>query len=462
MAWCKLHTDIIGDPKLLRAARKGARHLHWLPWLIAFAKAADDDGRLTVNGEPAEPEDIAPQLPGATIDSVRLCMDELESISVLYRDMDGALAFTQWEARSGRRASEDGEAVAERVRKHRAQWDAERKAEERVKEKARGALRRAMQRGEVTPQPCQECGAKQADPHHLDYTEPLKVEWLCRSHHKIRHASEQKARGGSRQPIRNGRNNSSVTADNDASLTRDNATEVEVEVEVEKREMENGNAPRPLASASTETEPLDDPEPRYLKDGFNARMKLPAEASKFVDELYGLSTVRRREDVRRQLYDAIDPSKRGAFLRRGVYVKAKDADHLARVCTAVRLDPPQQLDSAIVYVLRKLQDAETDANGRTVTEAASFDQKQTDALLERYEKAAKAAANEWVKSNREAYAAITARLGVQFPGATTDAAADGWIRIAYDGAHLSEVRKASGFPDFETWRASLNCIAKVG
>ena len=191
-------------------------------------------------------------------------------------------------------------------------------------------------------------------------------------------------------------------------------------------------------------------------------MKLPAEASKFVDELYGLATVRRREDVRRQLYDAIDPSKRGAFLRRGVYVKAKDADHLARVCTAVRLDPPQQLDSAIVYVLRKLQDAETDANGRTVTEAASFDQKQTDALLERYEKAAKAAANEWVKSNREAYAAITARLGVQFPGATTDAAADGWIRIAYDGAHLSEVRKASGFPDFETWRASLNGIAKVG
>ena len=218
-------------------------------------------------------------------------------------------------------------------------------------------------------------------------------------------------------------------------------------------------SPRPLASASTETEPLDDPEPRYLKDGFNARMKLPAEASKFVDELYGLSTVRRREDVRRQLYDAIDPSKRGAFLRRGVYVKAKDADHLARVCTAVRLDPPQQLDSAIVYVLRKLQDAETDANGRTITEAASFDQKQTDALLERYAVAAKAEANAWVAAHREEYEAIKRRLLAQFP---TAAQSDTWVKIAYDAAHLSEVRKASGFPDFDTWRANLPNIAKVG
>ena len=120
VAWCKLHTDIIGDPKLLRAARKGARHLHWLPWLIAFAKAADDDGRLTVNGEPAEPEDIAPQLPGATAADIAACVRELDAIGVMTMDDDGVHVFPQREARSGRRASEDGEAVAESVRKPRA------------------------------------------------------------------------------------------------------------------------------------------------------------------------------------------------------------------------------------------------------------------------------------------------------------------------------------------------------
>lgn len=215
--------------------------------------------------------------------------------------------------------------------------------------------------------------------------------------------------------------------------------------------------PQPLANASTETAPID--EPVIVRDYGHARpgLQLPREALQFVDELYGLSTEARRADVRRQLFDAIDPTKRGAFLRRGVYVRAKDADHLARVCTAVRLDPPQQIDSAIVYVLRKLQDAETDANGRTVTEAASFDQKQTDVLLERYEAAAKSAANAWVLNHREEYNAIKARLAAQFPGADI-VGASGWQKAAYDGAHLSEVRKASGFPDFETWRAGMTIM----
>lgn len=220
--------------------------------------------------------------------------------------------------------------------------------------------------------------------------------------------------------------------------------------------------PQPLAIASTETEPLDYPPhiPAYERKAFPG-MVMPPAVKQFVDEMYGLATEQRRWDVKRQLFDAIDPTKRGAFLRRGVYVKAKDADHLARVCTAVRLDPPQQLDSAIVYVLRKLQDAETDANGRTVTESASFDQKQTDALLERYEAAAKSAANAWVLNHRDEYDAIRCRLVAQFfPGGTVEE--NSFKRMAYDAAHLSEVRKASGFPDFETWRANLPNIAKVG
>ena len=126
MLWAKLHTDIIGDPKLLRAARKGARHLHWLPWLIAFAKAADDDGRLTVNGEPVEPEDVAPQLPGCTPESIAACIMELATIGVLTIDEDGVYAFAQWQERSGTKASDDPEARNERVRRHRAKKKRER------------------------------------------------------------------------------------------------------------------------------------------------------------------------------------------------------------------------------------------------------------------------------------------------------------------------------------------------
>lgn len=230
-------------------------------------------------------------------------------------------------------------------------------------------------------------------------------------------------------------------------------------------ERESGRTePIPLASASTATEPLDDPTPAREPDP-KPRVTLPPLAEQFVAELYGLATEKRRADVRGQLYDAIDPTKRGAFLRRGVYVRAKNPEHLGRVCLAVRMDPPQSLDTAIVSVLRKLQDAETDANGRTVTEAAAHEHRQSDAMLERYELAARSAANTWVAEHRDEHEAIKRKLAAQFPGALADNA-DGWQRAAYEGAHLSEVRKASGFPDFETWRAAnaraSPTLARVG
>lgn len=119
MAWAKLHTDIIGDEKLLRAARKGAKHLHWLPWLIAVAKRAEDGGRLTVGGEAADPEDIAPLIPGGTVKSIAGCLSELESIGVLCRDTDNALAFANWERRSGGKPSDDPDHIRDRVKRFR-------------------------------------------------------------------------------------------------------------------------------------------------------------------------------------------------------------------------------------------------------------------------------------------------------------------------------------------------------
>ncbi len=64
--FAKLWTDVIDDPKLMRADRMGARNLDLLPWLIVFAKRAEDDGRLTIDGVAADSDDIARGIPCVT------------------------------------------------------------------------------------------------------------------------------------------------------------------------------------------------------------------------------------------------------------------------------------------------------------------------------------------------------------------------------------------------------------
>lgn len=117
--FAKLHVDILDDPKLMRAVRKGAKHLHWLPWLIVFAKRADDDGRLTVDGYPAEPDDIARSIPNATKKPIAGALRELEQLGVLTRESSGALRFAAWDVRAAGKISDSREAVAARVRAHR-------------------------------------------------------------------------------------------------------------------------------------------------------------------------------------------------------------------------------------------------------------------------------------------------------------------------------------------------------
>lgn len=120
MAWAKLDTDVLGDVKLMRASRKGARHLQLWPWLIAFAKAADDGGRLSVGGLPADPEDIASQIPSTRARDVSVCCENLLEIGVLVVDDDGAYRLTNWSRHQHSYPSDDPAAVAERVRDHRA------------------------------------------------------------------------------------------------------------------------------------------------------------------------------------------------------------------------------------------------------------------------------------------------------------------------------------------------------
>ncbi|BAV45848.1 Uncharacterized protein MLTONO_0945 [Mesorhizobium loti] len=52
---------------------------------------------------------------------------------------------------------------------------------------AHQALRSALNRGLVIQEPCEECGALDAEAHHPDYDRPMHVRWFCRLHHKREH-----------------------------------------------------------------------------------------------------------------------------------------------------------------------------------------------------------------------------------------------------------------------------------
>ncbi len=52
---------------------------------------------------------------------------------------------------------------------------------------AHKAVEKAKISGLLVPMPCEECGNIKVDAHHDDYTKPLDVRWLCRSHHLLHH-----------------------------------------------------------------------------------------------------------------------------------------------------------------------------------------------------------------------------------------------------------------------------------
>lgn len=50
------------------------------------------------------------------------------------------------------------------------------------------AVQRALNQGKIAKQPCEICADPKVDAHHDDYSQPLRVRWLCRSHHNRLHA----------------------------------------------------------------------------------------------------------------------------------------------------------------------------------------------------------------------------------------------------------------------------------
>jgi len=59
-----------------------------------------------------------------------------------------------------------------------------------LKKQAHQIATRAIKKGEIVRQPCEECGSK-AEAHHDDYSKPLAVRWLCVLHHRRWHAENE-------------------------------------------------------------------------------------------------------------------------------------------------------------------------------------------------------------------------------------------------------------------------------
>jgi hypothetical protein len=62
----------------------------------------------------------------------------------------------------------------------------ERYPEKRI---ARSAVSNAIRDGRLFKQPCQVCSSSKSEAHHLDYSKPLEVIWLCKLHHEEAHKS---------------------------------------------------------------------------------------------------------------------------------------------------------------------------------------------------------------------------------------------------------------------------------
>ena len=55
--------------------------------------------------------------------------------------------------------------------------------------RANATIQTNVKRGKIDRKPCEVCGSEKADAHHDDYSRPMDVRWLCRTHHAAVHAT---------------------------------------------------------------------------------------------------------------------------------------------------------------------------------------------------------------------------------------------------------------------------------
>lgn len=176
---------------------------------------------------------------------------------------------------------------------------------------------------------------------------------------------------------------------------------------------------------------------------------LPAAAARFVDRFYGSAAEGRRQEVIGQLRATISEKGPGARVKKGVHAKARDLGHLEGCCLDVIEDPPNNGDVAIVWVLKKLLDPILDAQGRTVTEAASDHSKREAKLFDLYHVEKAKAGREWARLNPDRWAELQGEVDRKL-GIPSD-------MPMYETMRRTQLAEAAGiaagFPSFDDWRA---------
>ncbi len=76
-------------------------------------------------------------------------------------------------------------------RKYRVRYRLLQKVAKADKNKSRDALKYAVKKGKILRQPCFFCGERKTQAHHLIYSHPFKVVWVCSSHHAAIHTRER-------------------------------------------------------------------------------------------------------------------------------------------------------------------------------------------------------------------------------------------------------------------------------
>ena len=66
-------------------------------------------------------------------------------------------------------------------------YDKKRGPERKIMSRAHAAVRWAIKVGKLKRLPCEICASEPSEAHHDDYSKPLDVRWLCRSHHAELH-----------------------------------------------------------------------------------------------------------------------------------------------------------------------------------------------------------------------------------------------------------------------------------
>lgn len=55
------------------------------------------------------------------------------------------------------------------------------------KKRVRGLTKSAIKQGIIPKQPCEVCGSKFSEVHHITYDSPYQIKWLCKTHHHEEH-----------------------------------------------------------------------------------------------------------------------------------------------------------------------------------------------------------------------------------------------------------------------------------